>query len=153
MRLPLCPQHARALSVCAHARGRRRTRARTDVYAQGGGGATPTSLMMIVPSIASFRSFRLFRRSEITLCILSISCLRNMFIELRCPIFTKRAFTYNKGERAILRKKKIIAHHFSSKRPLPFSFFLFLWRCLPERPNELENTSCRTRLTVKSPIF
>lgn len=70
----LCPQHAGA-HTCV---------------------GSPTSLMMIVPSIASFRSLRLLRRIEMTFCILSISCLRNMFIEFRWPIFIKRAFTWNK---------------------------------------------------------
>ena len=51
--------------------------------------------IMIVPSMASLRSFRVTLTAEITLCILSISCLRKMFIGCRAPIFWSRARTWN----------------------------------------------------------
>ena len=45
-----------------------------------------TSLIMIVPSMANLRSCRVERTTDITLCIRSISCLKNMFIGARAPI-------------------------------------------------------------------
>lgn len=46
-----------------------------------------TSFIIIVPSIPSSKSFKVFLTNDITLCILSISCLKNMFIEFRGSIF------------------------------------------------------------------
>lgn len=52
-----------------------------------------TSLIIIVPSIASFKSVRVCRTKVITRCIRSISCLKKMFMEARAPIFCSRALT------------------------------------------------------------
>lgn len=52
-----------------------------------------SSLMMMVPSIASFSSVRVLRTRVSSLCILSISCLRKMFIGWNGPIFCSLSFT------------------------------------------------------------
>ncbi|KAK2185971.1 hypothetical protein NP493_215g00027 [Ridgeia piscesae] len=51
--------------------------------------------MMMVPSMASLRSFKVVRTVEMTLCMRSISCCRKMFIGARLPIFASFAFTSN----------------------------------------------------------
>ena len=52
-----------------------------------------TSLMMIVPSMASLRSTRVFLTRVMTRCMRSISCRRKMFIGARWPILCRRALT------------------------------------------------------------
>lgn len=53
-----------------------------------------TSLMMMVPSMASCRSCRVVLTMVMTRCIRSISWRRKMFMEDSAPIFCSRAFTY-----------------------------------------------------------
>ena len=53
-----------------------------------------TSLIIMVPSIASFKSVRVCRTKVITRCIRSISCLKKMFMEASAPIFCSRALTF-----------------------------------------------------------
>lgn len=55
-----------------------------------------TSLIMMVPSMASFRSVSVCRTAVITLCIRSISCLKKIFMGDSAPIFCNLAFTWNK---------------------------------------------------------
>lgn len=52
------------------------------------------SLMIMVPSTASFSSVRVLRTRLRTLCILSISCLRKMFMGWNGPIFCSLSFTF-----------------------------------------------------------
>ena len=59
---------------------------------------SPTSLMMMVPSIASWRSCRVLRTSEITFCMRSISCLKNIFIDDNAPIFCSLALICQGGD-------------------------------------------------------
>lgn len=54
-----------------------------------------TSLIMIVPSMAKFRSVKLVRTTLMILCIRSTSWRRNMFIGFRAPIFNSLALTLN----------------------------------------------------------
>ena len=61
------------------------------------GSATPTSLMMMVPSMASCRSCRVLRTLEITRCIRSISWRRKMLMGAMAPIFASLAFTWKGG--------------------------------------------------------
>ena len=61
-----------------------------------------TSLIMMVPSMASFRSVSVCRTAVITLCIRSISCLKKIFMGDSAPIFCSLAFTWNEKK----RKKK-----------------------------------------------
>ena len=46
-----------------------------------------TSLIIMVPSMASLRSVNVCRTKLITRCMRSISCLRKMFMDARAPIF------------------------------------------------------------------
>ena len=62
------------------------------------GSATPTSLMMMVPSMASCRSCRVLRTLEITRCIRSISWRKKMLMGAMAPIFASLVFTW-RGER------------------------------------------------------
>ena len=64
-----------------------------------------TSLIMMVPSMASFRSVSVCRTAVITLCIRSISCLKKIFMGDSAPIFCSLAFTWNE-------KKKKKTEHF-----------------------------------------
>lgn len=112
-----------------------------------------TSLIIIVPSMASFRSFKLLRSIEITFCILSISCLRNMFIELRCPIFIKRAFTLRKKA----YKKRIFSLFFFFYHLLLLFqwlllslFFFFLWIYLYQMDSKISFAG--NKLAIKFPI-
>ena len=52
--------------------------------------------MMMVPSMASFKSLRVLRTVDITFCILSTSCLRKMFSGFRWSIFRRRSLTWSK---------------------------------------------------------
>ena len=52
------------------------------------------SLMMMVPSIASLRSVKVFRTRTMTLCIRSISWRRKMFMGWKGPIFWRRSLTW-----------------------------------------------------------
>ena len=56
-----------------------------------------TSLIIIVPSIANLRSVNVVLTTPITLCILSISCFRNMFSGWRCPYFFNLSFTFKQN--------------------------------------------------------
>lgn len=51
------------------------------------------SLIMMVPSMASLRSVKVFRTSKMTRCIRSISWRRKMFMGWRGPIFFSRSLT------------------------------------------------------------
>ena len=66
-----------------------------------------TSLMMMVPSMASCRSCRVFLTIVITLCMRSISCLRKIFIGAMAPIFCSLAFTYKHTMTAMSHLVKI----------------------------------------------
>ena len=60
-----------------------------------------TSLIMMVPSMASFRSVSVCRTAVITLCIRSISCLKKIFMGDSAPIFCNLAFTWNEKKMRI----------------------------------------------------
>ena len=65
-----------------------------------------TSLIMMVPSMASFRSVSVWRTAVITLCIRSISCLKKIFMGDSAPIFCNLAFTWNEKNKKQKKKKE-----------------------------------------------
>lgn len=57
------------------------------------------SFIMIVPSMASFKSVNVVRTVEMTRCIRSISCFKKMFIGAYAPIFCIRPRTWTQKSR------------------------------------------------------
>lgn len=84
------------------------------------------SFMIIVPSMASFKSVNVFLTVDITRCILSISCFKKMFIGAYAPIFWIRARTCIE-ERALL-------HHIFSITKLTTSILFTHYVLLPIGP-------------------
>ena len=66
-----------------------------------------TSLMMMVPSMASFRSVSVCRTAVITLCIRSISCLKKIFMGDSAPIFCNLALTWNEKKNKKTKRKEL----------------------------------------------
>lgn len=75
------------------------------------------SLMMMVPSMASLSSVRVLRTRARTFCILSISCLRKMFIGWKGPIFSSLSLTCHGDIQHMLKIRHIDGTGASEKVP------------------------------------
>lgn len=107
------------------------------------------SLMMMVPSIASFSSVRVLRARVSTLCILSISCLRKMFIGWNGPIFCSLSLTCRGDIQHMLKIRHVYATGASKRSQILQLHKLFFFSPLSKNREE----EIRKEISLRRPAY